>query len=201
MKNLRYGFHILVYYFLVRSLEEILSWKKIPLLEKESIRRLKCRLKAETSYNGSILAVHYLADPLKTADLDAKAKSLFRQGKGFSDLPVFLNESDIGFKRIEITLKRLLFSMSKIIIFWVSKIQKLKLFHFSSMTLWQTLFGILYRPKVFNLMEHLFSIYCRRFMMVIIQMLNGHFSSDKESKIEHTPGKRTSAQINFGTNH
>ena len=117
MKNLRYGFHILVYYFLVRSLEEILSWKKIPLLEKESIRRLKCRLKAETSYNGSILAVHYLADPLKTADLDAKAKSLFRQGKGFSDLPVFLNESDIGFKRIEITLKRLLFNMSKIIIF------------------------------------------------------------------------------------
>ena len=120
MKNLRYGFHILVYYFLARSLEEILRspWKKNPrTLEKESVRRLKCRLKAETSYNGSILAVHYLADPLKTADLDAKAKSLFRQGKGFSDLPVFLNESDIGFKRIEITLKRLLFNMSKIIIF------------------------------------------------------------------------------------
>ena len=127
MKHLRYGFHILVYYFLVRSLEEILrsSWpgedsnnfSQRRTLEKESTRRLKCQLKAETSYNESILAVHYLADPLKTADLDAKAKSLFRQGKGFSDLPVFFNESDIGFKRIEITLKRLVFNMSKIIIF------------------------------------------------------------------------------------
>ena len=118
MKQLRYGFRILVYYFLVRSLEEILRspWKKNPrTLEKESIRRLKCRFKAETLYNGSILAVQYLADPLKTVDLDAKAKSFFRQGKGF--MVCFLNEPYIGFKRIEITLKRLLFNMSKIIIF------------------------------------------------------------------------------------
>ena len=95
MKNLRYGFHILVYYVFVRSLEEILrtsrpgedaiNFSQRRTLETESIRRLKCRLRAETSYNGSILAVHYLADPLKTADLDAKAKSLFRQGKGFMD--------------------------------------------------------------------------------------------------------------------
>ena len=95
MKNLRYGFHILVYYFLIRSLEEILRtssptedskyFSQRRTSEKESIRRLKCRSKAETAYIASILAVHYLADPLKTVDLDTKAKSLFRQGKGFMD--------------------------------------------------------------------------------------------------------------------
>ena len=42
--------------------------------------------------------------------IDEKAKSLFRQGKQFMDGPVFFNESDIGFKPIEITLKRLLFN-------------------------------------------------------------------------------------------
>ena len=93
MKHLRYGFRILVYYFLVRSLEEILrtSWPdkdstnffQRVTLEKESNGRLKCRLKAETPFNGSILAVHYLADPLKTADLDEKTKRLFLRGKGF----------------------------------------------------------------------------------------------------------------------
>ena len=92
MKQLRYGFRILVYYFLVRFLEEILrtSWPdkdstkfyQRGTLEKESTGRLKCRLKAATPFNGSILAVHYLADPLKTADLDEKAKRLFLKGKG-----------------------------------------------------------------------------------------------------------------------
>ena len=93
MKHLRYGFRILVYYFLVRSLEEILrtSWRdkdskffvQRGTLEKESTGRLKCRLKAETPFNGSILAVHYLADPLKRAVFDEKARRLFLKGKGF----------------------------------------------------------------------------------------------------------------------
>lgn len=93
MKHLRYGFRILVYYFLVRSLEEILRtswWDKDSsnflqrgTLEKESTGRLKCRLKAESPFNGSILAVHYLADPLKRAVFDEKARRLFLKGKGF----------------------------------------------------------------------------------------------------------------------
>ena len=87
--------------------------------------------------------------------------------------------------------------MSKIIIFWISKIQKWRLFHFSSTTLWRTLFGILYRPRVFNLMEPSFLICCRRFMMVIIQMSNGHFSSDKESKNRR---RDPAGWTNFGKN-
>ena len=91
---------------------------------------------------------------------------------------IILNE------RIESILKILLFNMFKIIIFWISKIKKSKLFHFSFMTLLQRLIDYHYLPRLFNLMALLFLICWRRFMTDTIQMLNGHFSSDKESKIE-----------------